>query len=148
MQHAELFRDLLERADVAGVRRLLPEIMPHFPPPKTQEEMEITLHMARTACDLLPLQKRAWSHAWLSEKSLPSQLPDQLKPAAERMYPRVVEGVGISVKAGSPERVPVALAVRGAMETVVEEMFADGDRDPALVRQRMFEARSKVLKGA
>ena len=48
MQHAALFRDMLERADVAGVRRLLPEIMPHFPPPKTTEEVEVTLHMART----------------------------------------------------------------------------------------------------
>lgn len=146
MQHAALFRDMLERADVAGVRRLLPEIMPHFPPPKTTEEVEVTLHMARTACELLALQKRAWSHAWLSERGYPSQLPDILKPAAERMYPRVVEAVGVAVKAGSPERAPLAKAVQGAMAQVVEEMYAEGDRDPVLVRQRMFEARAKVYK--
>lgn len=148
MQHAALFRDLLERADIAGVRRLLPEIMPHFPPPKTDAEVEATLHMARTACELLDLKKRAWSHAWLSERGLPSQLPDVLKPEAERMYPRVVEAVGISVNTSNPLRKDFALSLRGAMEYAVEEMYADGVKDPQRVAARMQEAKVTFYRKA
>lgn len=146
MQHSGLFQELLEKGDVAGLRRLLPEVMPQFPAPKDDAEVEVTMHMARTTCQALSFSRRAYSHSWLLERGYPSQLPDHLKPAAERAYPRIVEGVGIIVKAGSPEMRPLARAVQRSMEVVVEEMYADGDRDPVLVKARMMDARRKTLQ--
>lgn len=146
MQHSALFKDMLEAGDVAGIRRLLPEAMPQFPAPTTDAEAEVTMHMARTSCPVLTFSKRAYSHAWLVERGYPSQMPDHLKPAAERIYPRVVEAVGILVKPSTPEHRPLVTAIQGAMETVVNEMFADGDRDPVMVKSRMMAARAAVLR--
>jgi hypothetical protein len=58
----------------------------------------VMLHMARTAAKSIPMGLRAYSHRWLVDHGLPSQLPDELKPKAERMYPQVVSAVGIAVK--------------------------------------------------
>ena len=90
----------------------------------------------------MQFRKRAYSHSWLRERFLPSQLPDELKPRAERMYPVVFGAVGISTKTRSP----LALAVRGAMEDVVLEAYADKRTQPAFLRGRMREARAKVLR--
>lgn len=74
---------------------------------------------------------------------MPSQLPDSLKPSAERLYPTVVAGVGISVNS---KYEAVEVAVRGAMENAVHDCFANGDTDPALVKRMMEEARQKERK--
>jgi hypothetical protein len=58
----------------------------------------VMLHMARTAAKSIPMGLRAYSHRWLVDHGLPSQLPDELKPKAERMYPQVVSAVGIADK--------------------------------------------------
>ena len=142
------FQECLVEGDFRRMRRLSAEMAPHLPQPRTDTEAEIALHMARTQAESMSLRARAYSHQWLGERCLPSQLPDLLKPTAERMVPQVVEAVGIAVKATNPRRVEEARAVQKAMSDVVEEMFADGDRDPVLVSQRMAEARERVYRGA
>jgi hypothetical protein len=116
-----------------------------MPQPGTDHEALITIHRARTEARSMPLSLRAYSHCWLVDHGVPSGLPDELKPRAERMYPRIVEAVGIAVKAGSAERIPLARRLRKAMEDAVAECYADGDTEPAFVRGRIVEARKKVF---
>ena len=77
---------------------------------------------------------------------MPSHLPDDLKPKAERMYPRIAEGVGISVNVRNPLLKPAATEVRKAMEDAVSDAYADGRTDPAFVTKRMQEARDKTWR--
>jgi hypothetical protein len=104
------------------------------------------MHHARTQTETVSLKARAWSHRWLTERGLPSGLPDRLKPSAERIYPRVATSVGISVNTRSPWLKPAMVEVRRSMEDAVEDCYANGDTAPAIVRPRMFEAREKTLR--
>jgi hypothetical protein len=136
----------LENGDIHGAISLMAQIAPHIPVPQTWAEAEATFHRARTAARSVQFAQRAYSHAWLVERAMPSALPDWLRPRAERLYPRVVEGVGIAVKGPGHKRA-LALALRSAMEQAVAECYADGKTEPEFVRARMAEARSKVLRG-
>lgn len=140
-------RTCLEAGDVNGLWDLWSQAMPHLPQPHTFIEAETSMHIARTASRAVTFWKRAYSHAWLVERQLPSQLPDHLRPRAERLYPRIVEGVGIAVKALSQSRKPLAEALATAMRGAVMECYADGRTEPEFVRARMREASTKVLKG-
>jgi hypothetical protein len=102
------------------------------------------LHRARTEAESVSLPARAWSHRWLAERSLPSGLPDALKPKAERLYPVVHEGVLIGVKAQSELMKPAAAEIQREMEGAVAEAYADGRTTPEFVRRRMFEARQRA----
>lgn len=144
--HAVEFRRCLTDLDVAQARRLWAHVNPHLPQPRSDGETLIMLHHARTQAKSVAFKLRAYSHAWLVERSLPSGLPDELRPPAERIYPRVVEAVGIAVVAGSPERTEHARAVRSAMENAVLESYADGVRDPAIIKARMGEARRLSIR--
>ena len=146
MSRAEAFRDCLESGDFRRMRALFAATAPYMAQPENDEQAEISLHMARTQTAALGFSLRAYSHRWLVERNLPSQLPDFLRPSVDRMYPRVVETVGISVKASRPARREHAAAVRVSMENAVLEMFADGVRDPVKVSARMQEARDATLK--
>lgn len=141
------FRQALEECDVALVRKLWAHVSPHLPQPKTDHEALITIHVARTAASTIAFKLRAYSHRWLIDNGYPSQLPDELKPKAERIYPSIADAVGVSVRAGSPERKPLAEAVEKAMSDAVAESYADGKRDPLIVKERMREARIKILRG-
>jgi hypothetical protein len=121
-------------------------IAPHLPQPRNDAEVLTSIHCARTYAQSIAFRLRAYSHAWLVERGLPSGLPDYLRPSAERMYPRVVDAVGIAVGA-PPHRRELGLAVRHAMSDAVEDCYADGNKDPAFVKARMFEARLKVMRG-
>lgn len=144
MRHDD-FRAALEAGDVRKVRKMWAAFMPHLPQPDA-DGAEAAMHVARTAAETVSFKARAWSHRWLTEQGLPSRLPDRLKPSAERIYPRVVEGVGISVNARSPLLKPAMAEVRRAMENAVSDCYANGDTSPAIVRPRMFEAREKTLR--
>lgn len=145
MQHsAEVLRCLMD-CDVAQMRKLDQHLVPHLAE-LTDDEVLITIHMARTTSDLIPFKLRAWSHRWLEDNGLPSKLPDHLKPRAERVYPRVVDGVGIAVKASSDLFKPVVGLVRGAMSDAVLECYADNDKEPAYVKARMLEAKAKTIR--
>lgn len=144
MKHED-FRAALEAGDVRMVRKMWAAFMPHLPQPKP-EDAEAVMHHARTQMETLSFKARAWSHRWLTERSLPSGLPDRLRPSAERIYPRVATSVGISVNTRSPWLKPAMFEVRQAMEAAVEDCYANGDTAPAIVRPRMFDAREKTLR--
>lgn len=138
------FRRILESGDVDDFRAVGARCFPHFPRAATREQAEVALHYARTLAEFLALKHRAWSHRWLTERLLPSGLPDHLKPSAERLYPVIVEGVGIAVGVKVPKFLKSAAnIVQGAMSDAVEDIYAD-DRspDPVKVKGRMFEVKA------
>jgi hypothetical protein len=140
----EAFRARLVDLDVAESFRLWRHVFPHLPPPENDEGMLTMLHMARTQTKSIPFRLRAYSHRWLIERDLPSHLPDHLKPRAERVYPRVVVGVGISYNYRDPLLKPAGVLIRTAMEGAVLEAEADGKlNDDPYVTARMHEARDK-----
>ena len=141
------FRRCLEECDVDGMLRLHAHVNPHLPPPSSREQALASIHYARTQMASLPTRLRYYSHRWLIDQGHPSALPDPLKPLAERMYPRTVAAVGISLAARSELFRPIMGEVRAAMEYAVLE--ADGDRkleDTPHVRARMAEAKAKTIR--
>lgn len=140
------FRNLLEAGDVAGLRAWWAVHAPNMPQPESAGAAEIVMHRARTEAESVSFAKRAWSHAWLCERSLPSGLPDHLKPRAQRLYPVVVEAVGISVNARNPYLKPAMIEVRTSMEHAVLDAYAEDRREPAFLKARMAEARDKTMR--
>lgn len=140
------FHRCLVELDVKATIALWPVVNPGARAPRDADEALTVLHYARTQAESVAFTMRAYSHAWLSERGLPSGLPDHLKPRAERIYPRVAEAVGVSVKALSAAGAPLAKAIERAMSNAVEEAYADGRRDPAFVKARMEEARMRVMR--
>lgn len=144
MQGSAEWQQLLEDGDVAGLRAAWRRLAPKAKQPADHYQAEVTMHMARTAAELVSMKARFYSHRWLTERMLPSQLPADLIADAER--PQIVEAVGISVNFRSALLKPAAIEVRSAMETAVNECYADGRTQVPFVRERMHEARDKTLK--
>jgi hypothetical protein len=144
MSYQDQFRQFLEAADIDGVRRLWEHVHPHLPAPIKDQDVLVSIHMARTQMVSIAFKLRAYSHRWLVDNGYPSQLPDELKPRAERLYPRIVEAVGISVKASHPLLKPVAASIERAMADAVEDAFASGRKDHEFVSARMREARERT----
>ena len=144
MNHADAFRRCLIELDVVGVCDLWFHVCPHLPQPKNNEEVLVTIHSARTTAQTVPLKLRCYSHAWLTERGLPSGLPDWWRPKAARLYPHQVTAVGVSVKALSEANAPLARAIEKAMSDAVQECYADGVTDPDIVKSRMDAARQRV----
>jgi hypothetical protein len=136
--------DTLRAGDHLAMNRLWREAYPGLPP-MSDVDAETVMHRARTEASRLELRARAWSHRWLCERGLPSGLPEDLKPTAERIFPRVVMGVGISVNAKGI-LAPVAKSIQRVMENAVGDAYADGKTDPAFVHERMAEARESELR--
>lgn len=136
---ASAMRGILKDLDVAAAGRAWGE-------PDAAKTL-VMLHMARTAAKTIPMTLRAYSHRWLIDHGLPSQLPDELKPKAERVYPRVVSAVGIAVKMRDHALMAAGVEIRKAMEDMVLEAEADGRLlQPAFVKARMMEARDKTKR--
>jgi hypothetical protein len=142
--NAAEFRRCLIELDVVGICELWFHVAPGMPQPKNNGEALITLHLARTRAESVPDRLRCYSHAWLSERGLPSGLPDQLKPKAARLYPHKVEAVGVAVKALTAASIPLARATEKAMSDAVAECYADGITDTAVIKARMEAARRKL----
>jgi len=141
------FCNLLAAGDVDGLRAYWSRMCPHMPQPEDRASAEAMMHLARTASVRIPFRARAYSHAWLCEREIPSQLPDELKPRAERIYPRVTKAVGISVNTQNPYLEPAMVEVRQAMEQAVLEVHADvGLDDSALVQKQMFAAHHRAMR--
>lgn len=140
------FRALLEAGDVSSLRAYWSKYSPNMPQPRNDEEAEIIMHHARTTSKSISFKKRAWSHRWLTERLLPSGLPDNLKPSAERMYPTVAESVGISVNFTAKWMKPAATQIQKAMSDAVEEAYADNRREPEFVKTRIQEARQRTQR--
>lgn len=151
--HSALFRDYLDRCDIEGVRKLWKHVAPHLPQPHGDFEVQVMIHSARTQAEFLPLKLRAYSHQWMLANGLPSQLPEHLKPAAERYDFRFAYGVGIAMKTTSsgtdPQRAlkkQLAREIQTAMGQAVEEAFADGRTDSDHLRRRMGDAKDRALR--
>lgn len=151
--HSTLFRQYLETCDIEGVRKLWRHVAPHLPQPHGDFQVQVMIHSARTQAESIAPRLRAYSHQWLKANGLPSQLPEHLKPAAERMDFRFAFGVGIGMKttsAGSGEvkamKQQLGREIQRAMGRAVEEAFADNRTDADHLRARMREARDKTIR--
>ena len=144
--HAAEFRRCLVDGDVAALRALWAHAFPHLEQPGDDEQARTMLHRARTEARSVPFKLRAYSHRWLEDNARASGLPDELKPKAQRMYPRIVSAVGIACMTTSPHRYEQAKAVERAMSDAVAEAYADGKTDPVFVSKRMSDARERVLR--
>jgi len=140
------FRDALERGDVKALRHVWAKAYPQWPQEMTDAQVEAFMHKVRTEAESITLKARAYSHRWLTERDLPSGLPDELKPKAARLYPRIVSGVGVSVNFRSEYLRPAATEIRNAIEAAVEDAYAEKRTDPAFVTARMNEARGRAMK--
>ena len=136
-------RQCLIDLDVSGVRALARETWPLVPQPKGDEGFTVGIHQMRTREQTVPPKYRYYSHCWLTERGLPSQLPDRLKQSAERMYPKVVDSVGVAVRSKVQE---IKDAIEGRMVYAVEDCYANGDRDPSIVKPQMMAARAQERK--
>ena len=137
-------RRCLLDCDVVQARRLWAHIAPSLPQPKTDAEALIVIHMARTQAEFVPLRQRAYSHSWLIDHNLPSQLPDALKPLAQRLYPRIVDAVGISLNFRDLLK-PIKPTVLKAMENEVMDLWASNKKEGSLVRRRLREVRDTTV---
>jgi hypothetical protein len=141
-----VMRRALEEHDLVTCVRLWEQVAPHLPQPETEADARVIMHYACTAAANVALRSRAYSHRWLIDNGYPSGLPDELKPRAEQMFPKVVDAIGIACGAASEVMRPLVPIVRGAMENVVLEHYADGVKDPKIIKPRMLEARRRTIK--
>jgi hypothetical protein len=144
---AEMRRCLID-CDVAQMRKLDNHLMPHLSH-QDDAEVLVAIHMARTLVNFIPIKLRAYSHRWLLDQNYPSGLPDQLKPLAERSYPRVVACVGIASQSGPGRKTRFNRAVEKIMSDAVLETYADGhENEPDVVKARMLEKRAEFKRRA
>jgi hypothetical protein len=146
MNYREVMRRALEEHDVITCCKLWEYVAPNMPQPTTDAEAFFIMHHACTQAENVSLRSRAYSHRWLLDHGYSSGLPDELKPKAERMYPKIVDAIGIACGSTSEAMRPLMPHVQGAMENVVLEHYADGIKDPKIIKPRMLEARKKVIK--
>ncbi len=139
----EAFRRALIDLDIEALRAHWSSVAPHLPP-ATERDALICAHMARTEARTIPPRQRYHSHHWCLDHGYPSQLPDRLRAPAERMYPRKVDAVGVAVRSQFPE---VRDAITGAMSDAVADCYANGDRDPLIVKPQMLAARARERRG-
>ena len=132
--------------DITGAERLWQYIAPHMPQPKSTDETLATLHMARTATEKAHWRLRCYSHSWLCERSLPSQLPDHLKPRAERIYPWIVRAAAFTFNTRSPYLKPLKPLVLKAIDERMNELWADKRNDDATVLKEIDETKKRTIK--
>lgn len=145
LNHSAEFRRCMLDLDTRAAIALWSLVFPHLPGPKSANAALVMLHHARAQSEAIPLQLRAYSHRWLLDNGYPSGLPDALRPKVERLYPQIVDGVGISVNTKSELFRPVVPYVERAMSTAVLEAYADRIVDPQLIKQSMFRARKSTI---
>lgn len=128
--------------DVVAARRLWQHVAPHLHQPANDHEALIMLHHARTRSNVVRLRDRVYSERWLVDQGYPSALPDELRALGDRLYPRIVEGVGISVAVSSEFMRPVGDALVHAQAVVVADAYNSGPVvDPVKLKAAMEEAR-------
>jgi hypothetical protein len=137
------FRLILASLDVQAARRYAARHEAHLPRLGSDFEVLALLHCARTATQTIVPRLRFYSHRWLLDHGLPSQLPDRLRPSAERMYPKIVRAVGVAVGSKHAE---VKHAITGAMNGAINDCYANGDTDDLIVSTQMREARARERK--
>ena len=146
MNGPEVMRRALEEHDLVTCCRLWERVAPNMPQPETEHDARVIMHHACTVAGNVAARSRFYSHRWLVDNGYPSGLPDDLRPRAERMFPRFVDAVGIACGSTSDAMRPLVPYVRRAMEDVVHDHYADGVKDPRVIKPRMMEARRNTIK--
>lgn len=144
--HSAELRRCLEQCDIAGARALWAHVAPNLPQPADDIVTLATIHHARTQAEYIRFRLRAYSHAWLVERALPSALPDELRPRAQRMYPVIKDAVGIAVGRPNSRHRERNRAIERAMGEAVLECYAENKKDPAHIYARLREVREKVFR--
>jgi hypothetical protein len=141
------FRQCLETLDIDLMRKLWRHVAPNMPQPESDDDTLVSIHIARTESKTVKTKLRMYSHCWLRERGYPSRLPDHMKVSAERLYPKIVRTVGISVNSSSPLFKPVMKQVQKAMQDAVMDIHADDPEltDDDLITRHMREARKRTL---
>lgn len=144
----EMFRCLRD-CDVGAVMKLWKHISPDMPQPDNEHQARVMIHYARTRMQKMPNRYRFYSHCWLRDEGLPSALPDNMRPRAERLYPVGVRAVGVSSGKAGGEKTEFNYAVQKAMSDAVLETYADGHQDqPQIVKARIMEKRAEFKRKA
>jgi hypothetical protein len=139
----------LRDCDVTAAIALWKHVRPNMPQPENAHQALIMIHYARTEMRKMPSKLRFYSHSWLLGEGLPSALPDIMRPRAERMYPVVVNSVGISSGSGPGTKGPLNYAIEKVMSDAVLETYADGhSHQPEIVKARMLEKRADFKRRA
>lgn len=147
-QHAAEFRRCLAELDVEAMKKLWQHVAPGLPQPRNDTQVLVMMHRARTEARSSKFAHRAYSHRWLVDNGHESGLPDALKPTAERLYPKVVGAVGLSVNFSNKWLRPLGLIITKAMnEAIMHEYAFDRVPDPAQVKRAMFAAKDAAVKG-
>lgn len=137
--------EALETLDTDALGKIWAQAMPNMPQLKTDKARLAAAHMARTQMPTIAFKLRAYSHQWLLERGYSSQLPDEMRRSAERVYPVKVGVVGISVNTPA-HRAEHGSYIRTEMENAVLDCYANGDTDPRIVHPRMMEVRKKAQR--
>ena len=145
-EHSDEMARCLATCDVDGVRRLWKYVAPHLPQPASDREALTTIHYARTLNHAMSFRLRAYSHAWLLDNNHPSGLPDELKPKAQRLYPRIVEAVGVACHGNGELMRSVAPLLQRAQLDAVEDCYANGDTETETVKAQMTAAKRKTIR--
>jgi len=125
-------RDALDSGDAQALLRVTGERV------KNRHSADALLHIARSGSKTIALDKRQYSHAWLTDHGLPSKLPKKDRPSI------ICRSVGIAVSSSVKA---VKDALTGVQENVVLSAYADGVQDPKVVGKLMKEAREREARG-
>lgn len=140
------FRRALENGDVTECRKLWHLFHPYLPQAESYEMAEIDLHIARTAAKSVSLHKRLYSHEFLFERGLPSQLPDELRPKMQRRGKSVIfRAVGVAVGSVGAFKED-AKELERVMGEAGGEMLSRGITDPVRISAYMWEKREDFMK--
>lgn len=140
---AAAMRSALECGDPADAMWVWAMACPHLPQPDATQALTV-LHIARTEAESVSLAKRQYSHRWLTERSLPSRLPDRLRPNAEQVCPKLARAVGIAFVCRNPATGLALPLIEKAMQDAVLEAASDNRlHDSEFVKQRMHEAQHR-----
>lgn len=143
---ANALHSALEAGDALACRGLWSRFKPHLPQP-SEADAEAVMHIARTASNGVSLPKRLYSHAWLTERAMRSQLPEDLRPPSEKKGPNVIAaavGVSVNTRKRSVELRAIAKEAEAAMAKVGGEMTLFGVTDQARISAEMWRAYDEV----
>ena len=142
-------RSALDSGDPMEVTKIYDLTYPKMPKLADRHEAEVVMHKARTGCRVLKLEKRLYSHAWLMERGIKSDLPDDLRPPSQQVRPVIFSAVGVAVNSLShrSDRVEEAKAIEKVMARAAGDMIRAGITDGKRISARMWEAREQFIRG-
>lgn len=135
------FRAALRDRDIPLLIKASAVLFPDAPVP-TEAEALVQMHVARTMQGWMTIEERSYSHFWLLEQGLPSMLPPELLPKADRYRPEAKSAVGIVYATGKEWLKPAAPIIGMAMAKAVSDNAELIETDPELLRDKIAFAKS------